>query len=68
MSERSDWGDLRERRMAESGAREGYAAEKRAYELGQAVKARRVELGMTQKELGETGAVDAISCSAPRGR
>jgi ribosome-binding protein aMBF1 (putative translation factor) len=53
MSERSEWGDLRERRMAEPGAREGYAAEKRAYELGQAVKARRVELGMTQKELGK---------------
>jgi len=53
MSERSEWGDLRERRMAEPGAREGYEAEQRAYELGQAVKARRIELGMTQKELGK---------------
>lgn len=52
MSERGEWGDLRERRMAEPGAREGYEAERRAYELGQAVKNRRTELGMTQKELG----------------
>ena len=49
---RPEWGDLRERRMAEPGAREGYEAERRAYELGQAVKTRRTELGMTQKELG----------------
>ena len=52
MNERSEWGDLRDRRMAEPGAREGYEAEKRAYELGQAVRARRTALGMTQTELG----------------
>jgi ribosome-binding protein aMBF1 (putative translation factor) len=52
MTERSEWRDLRDRRMAEPGARDGYEAEKRAYELGQAVKARRTALGMTQKELG----------------
>lgn len=41
MSERGDWADLRERRMAEPGARDGYEAERRAYQLGQAVKTRR---------------------------
>lgn len=52
MSERSEWDDLRDRRMVEPGAREGYEAERRAYELGQAVKQRRTALGMTQRELG----------------
>ena len=32
--ERSDWGDLRERRMAEPGAAEAYEAARMAYELG----------------------------------
>jgi transcriptional regulator with XRE-family HTH domain len=31
----------------------GYGAAKRAYELGQAVRARRLELGMSQTELAE---------------
>jgi transcriptional regulator with XRE-family HTH domain len=53
MTERSSWSDLRERRMAEPGAREGYEAEKRAYELGEAVRQLRTELGLTQRQLGK---------------
>jgi hypothetical protein len=36
LSKRSGWADLRGRRMTEPAAREGYEAEKRAYELGEA--------------------------------
>jgi predicted transcriptional regulator len=53
MTERDSWNDLRERRMAEPGAREGYEAEKRAFELGEAVRQLRTELGLTQKQLGK---------------
>jgi ribosome-binding protein aMBF1 (putative translation factor) len=51
MSEHARW----ERRGCRDSqaVRAGYQAAKRAYELGQAVRARRLELGMSQTELAE---------------
>ena len=49
MSEHVRW----ERRRDSVAVRAGYEAAKRAYELGQAVRARRLELGMSQVELAE---------------
>ncbi|MBA9001397.1 MULTISPECIES: helix-turn-helix domain-containing protein [Thermomonospora] len=54
MGERSDWGALRERRMAEPGAAEAYAATRLAYELGRTVRALREERGWSQSRLAET--------------
>ncbi|RAY15264.1 XRE family transcriptional regulator [Actinomadura craniellae] len=53
MSERSDWSALRERRMAEPGAAEAYAATRLAYELGCTVRALREERGWSQRRLAE---------------
>jgi ribosome-binding protein aMBF1 (putative translation factor) len=51
MGERTDWRSLRERRMAEPGAAEGYAATRLAYELGRTVRALREGHGLSQSEL-----------------
>jgi HTH-type transcriptional regulator/antitoxin HipB len=51
MSEHVRW-EPRRGRDSEA-VRAGYEAAKRAYELGQAVRARRLELGMSQTELAE---------------
>jgi ribosome-binding protein aMBF1 (putative translation factor) len=51
MSGRTQWSDLRERRMAEPGALEAYAAAKLAFELGAAVRALREQRGWSQAEL-----------------
>ena len=59
MSERSDWGDLRGRRMTESGAGEGYVAERRVYELDQAVRTRRMKLG--RESVQQPGVVTAAT-------
>jgi ribosome-binding protein aMBF1 (putative translation factor) len=51
MSEHVQW---ERRRVRDSeGVRSGYEAAKRGYELGQAVRARRLEIGMSQTELAE---------------
>jgi HTH-type transcriptional regulator/antitoxin HipB len=42
-----------ERHRDNEAVRAGYEAAKRAYELGQAVRARRLELGLSQTELAE---------------
>jgi ribosome-binding protein aMBF1 (putative translation factor) len=42
-----------QRRRETDAVRAGYEAARRAYELGQAVRARRLELGMSQVELAE---------------
>ncbi len=51
MGGRSDWGELRERRMGEPGAVEAYAATRVAYELGRTVRSLREERGWSQREL-----------------
>lgn len=51
MSERTDWEELRGRRMAEPGASEAYGAARLAFELGRRVRELRVQQGMSQTEL-----------------
>jgi ribosome-binding protein aMBF1 (putative translation factor) len=51
MAERSSWRELRDRRMAEPGAGEGYAAARLAYELGKTVREMREQRGWTQGQL-----------------
>jgi ribosome-binding protein aMBF1 (putative translation factor) len=51
VSGRSDWQELRGRRMAEPGAAEAYDAARLAFELGRRVRELRVEQGLSQTEL-----------------
>ncbi|MDQ4010911.1 MAG: helix-turn-helix domain-containing protein [Actinomycetota bacterium] len=52
MSERrSNWQELRSRRMAEPGAAGAYDAARLAYELGRRVRELRVHQGLSQTEL-----------------
>lgn len=51
MSERTDWTELRDRRMNEPGAGQAYQAARRAYELGRAVRQLREQRGWSQTEL-----------------
>ena len=53
MSERASWRQLRDRRMAEPGADEAYAAARLAFELGKAVREMREQRGWTQATLAE---------------
>jgi ribosome-binding protein aMBF1 (putative translation factor) len=53
MSERSDWQDLRDRRMAEPGASEAYEHARLAYQLGRAVRALREQKGWSQRDLAD---------------
>jgi transcriptional regulator with XRE-family HTH domain len=47
----ASWSDLRDRRMAEPGATEGYEATRLAYELGRAVRDLRERHGWSQTQL-----------------
>jgi ribosome-binding protein aMBF1 (putative translation factor) len=51
MVERTDWRQIRESRMAEPGAAEEYAAARRAFELGRAVRDLRERRGWSQSQL-----------------
>ncbi|MCO6004435.1 helix-turn-helix domain-containing protein [Actinoallomurus purpureus] len=51
MSDRAEWSELRERRMAEPGAAEAYEAARLSYELGCSVRALREDKGWSQTEL-----------------
>ncbi len=51
MNERSDWAELRDRRMAEPGVVESYVATKLAYELGRSVRELRERRGWSQSQL-----------------
>lgn len=51
MSQRSDWQELRSRRMAAPGAAEAYEAARLAFELGRRVRELRIEQGLSQSEL-----------------
>lgn len=51
MAEREAWSHLRDRRMAEPGAKEVYEAARLAFELGTAVRELRLARGWSQAEL-----------------
>jgi ribosome-binding protein aMBF1 (putative translation factor) len=53
MSERSDWTELRERRMSEPGAVEEYEASRLAFELGRSVRELRERHGWSQSQLAQ---------------
>ncbi|MDQ3990029.1 MAG: helix-turn-helix domain-containing protein [Actinomycetota bacterium] len=51
MSDRSEWRELRDRRMAEPGAAEAYEGARLAFDLGRRVRELRVRQGLSQTEL-----------------
>ncbi|MEV0626479.1 helix-turn-helix domain-containing protein [Nonomuraea wenchangensis] len=51
MTERTDWADLRDRRLSEPGAAEAYDTARLAFELGRAVRQMRESRGWSQSEL-----------------
>ncbi|MBE1533055.1 helix-turn-helix domain-containing protein [Actinomadura algeriensis] len=53
MSERRSWADKRAEIMSRPGAGAAYEAARIRFELGDAVRTRREELGLTQTQLGE---------------
>ncbi len=53
MTERTAWSDKRAEIMGRPGAGASYAATRLRFELGEAVRNRREELGLTQTELAE---------------
>jgi ribosome-binding protein aMBF1 (putative translation factor) len=53
MAERTDWTDLRRRRMAEPGAVDAYDAARLAFDLGRAVRDLREQRGWSQSQLAE---------------
>ncbi|WP_066361103.1 helix-turn-helix domain-containing protein [Herbidospora mongoliensis] len=57
MSERIDWKELRNRRMAEPGAAEAHEATRIAYELGKTVRTMREERGWSQSDLASRAAM-----------
>ncbi|MET8776148.1 helix-turn-helix transcriptional regulator [Nocardia sp. NPDC050713] len=53
MGERSDWAEIRDRRMREPGAEEAYAAAKLAYQLGRTIRQMREGRGWSQTTLAQ---------------
>lgn len=53
MTDRADWTELRERRMAEPGAADAYDAARLAVELGRAVRQLREQHGWSQTQLAQ---------------
>lgn len=53
MGERTNWTDLRRRRMAEPGAAEAYDAARLAFDLGRAVRDLREQRGWSQTQLAQ---------------
>lgn len=53
VGERKSWADRRAEIMSRPGAGAGYEAARIRFELGEAVRLRREELGLTQAELAE---------------
>ncbi|AVH21079.1 helix-turn-helix domain-containing protein [Nocardia cyriacigeorgica] len=53
MAERSEWSQIRDRRMREPGAREAYESARLAYELGRTIRQLREERGWSQTRLAE---------------
>jgi ribosome-binding protein aMBF1 (putative translation factor) len=57
MAQRSDWQELRRRRMVEPGAQEAYDTAKLAFELGQQVRELREQRGWSQTRLARAAAM-----------
>ena len=57
MSDRSSWADVRDRRMAEPGAKQAYDAARLAYELGRTVRQLREARGWSQTELAKAASM-----------
>lgn len=53
VAERSDWRQLRDRRMSEPGAEEAYEAARIAFELGRSVREAREQREWSQTKLAE---------------
>ena len=53
MTDRTDWTELRDRRMAEPGAADAYDAARLAFELGRAVRELREQHGWSQTQLAQ---------------
>lgn len=57
MADRSSWAEVRERRMAEPGAKQAYDAARLAYELGRTVRQLREARGWSQTDLAKAAAM-----------
>ena len=57
MADRSSWAEVRDRRMAEPGAKQSYDATRLAYELGRTVRQLRETRGWSQTELAKSAAM-----------
>jgi ribosome-binding protein aMBF1 (putative translation factor) len=53
MTDRTSWQDMRDLRLNEKGARDGYDDAQRAHDLGAAVRKLRAARGWTQTQLAE---------------
>jgi|SRR5882757_1584919 len=53
MTERTEWQQLRDQRMAEPGAADAYEATRLAFELGKVVREMREQRGWTQIQLAQ---------------
>ncbi|MEQ4208840.1 helix-turn-helix transcriptional regulator [Actinopolymorpha sp. B17G11] len=57
MSGRTEWAEIRNRRMAEPGAEAAYEAARLAFELGAAVRQLREQRGWSQSELARAASM-----------
>lgn len=57
MSDRASWADVRDRRMAEPGAKQAYDAARLAYELGRTVRQLREARGWSQTDLAKAASM-----------
>jgi ribosome-binding protein aMBF1 (putative translation factor) len=57
VSGRTEWSEIRDRRMAEPGADAGYEAARLAFELGAAVRQLREQRGWSQSELARAASM-----------
>ena len=68
MGEVGGWAAMRERRMAEPGAKEAYEATRLAFKLGRAVRELRERRGWKPETVGDGIRNDAVGRSPVRGR
>ncbi|MEU6711847.1 helix-turn-helix transcriptional regulator [Nonomuraea sp. NPDC046802] len=65
MTERTDWADLRDRRLSEHGAAEAYETARLAFELGRAVRQMRESRGWSQSELARAADMTQSAVADP---